>query len=307
MLTRLKVEGFKNLRSLDLRFGFFTCIAGLNGVGKSNLFDAIQFLSALASMPILNAASQIRGVPGRHANLSDLFGPATDSDGVARIKFEAQAVVPKSVKDEYGQDVTVRCTCMLYTLHLKLLVGLSSNGTGDRIEIEREELVPKQWAYVNEILKFPGVRALRPFVVGQKSTPLIETFDDAGVVKIKLRSDSAHRMSAPTKVPLTTPRTVLSSVDSADHASHLGMKREMQAWRLLQLEPSALRAPDHYNGDSVVTEQGGHLPNALRRIQLNGHVARDVADLGGLRRLASFRSFETRLQTALATQLGGNP
>ena len=43
MLTRLKVSGFKNLVDVDIRFGPFTCIAGANGVGKSNLFDAINF------------------------------------------------------------------------------------------------------------------------------------------------------------------------------------------------------------------------------------------------------------------------
>jgi AAA15 family ATPase/GTPase len=48
MLTRLKIDGFKNLLGVDVRFGPFTCIAGPNGVGKSNLFDAIQFLAALA-------------------------------------------------------------------------------------------------------------------------------------------------------------------------------------------------------------------------------------------------------------------
>jgi AAA15 family ATPase/GTPase len=56
MLTRLKVSGFKNLVDVDVRFGTFTCIAGANGVGKSNLFDAIRFLSALASLPLVEAA-----------------------------------------------------------------------------------------------------------------------------------------------------------------------------------------------------------------------------------------------------------
>ena len=40
MLTRLKVNGFKNLVDVDVRFGPFTCLAGVNEVGKSNLFDA---------------------------------------------------------------------------------------------------------------------------------------------------------------------------------------------------------------------------------------------------------------------------
>lgn len=44
MLTRLKVNGFKNLVDVDILFGPFTCVAGANAVGKSNLFDAIRFL-----------------------------------------------------------------------------------------------------------------------------------------------------------------------------------------------------------------------------------------------------------------------
>lgn len=40
MLTRLEVDGFKNLLDFPVDFGPFNCIAGPNGVGKSNLFDA---------------------------------------------------------------------------------------------------------------------------------------------------------------------------------------------------------------------------------------------------------------------------
>jgi AAA15 family ATPase/GTPase len=60
LLTRLEVSGFKNLVVVDIRFGPLTCIAGLNGVGKSNLFDAIGFLAALADQPLLEAAQSVR-------------------------------------------------------------------------------------------------------------------------------------------------------------------------------------------------------------------------------------------------------
>ena len=60
MLTRLKVSGFKNLVDVDVRFGPFTCIAGANGVGKSNLFDAILFLSALTERTVAEAALAVR-------------------------------------------------------------------------------------------------------------------------------------------------------------------------------------------------------------------------------------------------------
>ena len=62
MLTRLQVDGFKNLQAVDLRFGPFTCIAGPNGAGKSNVFDAIRFLSLLATETLMDAASHVRVV-----------------------------------------------------------------------------------------------------------------------------------------------------------------------------------------------------------------------------------------------------
>ena len=37
------------------------CIAGTNGVGKSNFFDAITFLRRVASAPLLDAALGVRG------------------------------------------------------------------------------------------------------------------------------------------------------------------------------------------------------------------------------------------------------
>ena len=60
MLTRLRVKGFKSLEDVEVRFGPFTCIAGANGAGKSNLFDAIVFLKNLANTSIIEAASAIR-------------------------------------------------------------------------------------------------------------------------------------------------------------------------------------------------------------------------------------------------------
>ena len=73
MLTRLKVSGFKNLVDVDIRFGPFTCIAGANGTGKSNLFDAIGFLSALADKPLVQAALSVRDKEGRSGDLHSLF------------------------------------------------------------------------------------------------------------------------------------------------------------------------------------------------------------------------------------------
>jgi len=73
MLTRLRVSGFKNLVDVDISFGPFTCIAGANGVGKSNLLDAIVFLSALADRPLLDAALSVRDQGTKTGDIRGLF------------------------------------------------------------------------------------------------------------------------------------------------------------------------------------------------------------------------------------------
>src|ERR1035438_5865643 len=93
MLTRLKVDGFKNLDRVDVRFGPFTCIAGANGVGKSNLFDAIAFLSSLADKPLLDAALSIRDETGRSGDIRSLFHRVGE-EYAETMSFEAEMIVP---------------------------------------------------------------------------------------------------------------------------------------------------------------------------------------------------------------------
>jgi len=73
MITRIKINGFKSLLNTELFFGPFTCIAGANAIGKSNLFDAIAFLSKLSDNSILQAAKSIRSEDQKHSNMKDIF------------------------------------------------------------------------------------------------------------------------------------------------------------------------------------------------------------------------------------------
>ncbi len=79
MLTRLKVSGFQNLVDVDVYFGPFTCVAAANAVGKSNLFDAIHFLSALADRPLIDAALPVRNECGRTTGVKSLCHRVADS------------------------------------------------------------------------------------------------------------------------------------------------------------------------------------------------------------------------------------
>src|SRR6266540_3687799 len=109
MLTRLKVSGFKNLVDVDVRFGPFTCIAGANGVGKSNLFDAIAFLGALADRPLMEAAFSVRGAGAKAEDVRSLFQQGGD-DHAPEIAIEVELIVPPEGVDDLGQPAIATTT-----------------------------------------------------------------------------------------------------------------------------------------------------------------------------------------------------
>jgi AAA15 family ATPase/GTPase len=58
MITKLEISGFKSFSNFSVDLAPFTVVAGLNGAGKSNFFEALQLLSDLARMPLRQAFSQ---------------------------------------------------------------------------------------------------------------------------------------------------------------------------------------------------------------------------------------------------------
>jgi hypothetical protein len=65
------------------------------GVGKSNLFEAIRFLSAIADLPLIEAALSVRDEEGRTADdVRSLFHRVSDEYD-AEMSFEAEVIVPE--------------------------------------------------------------------------------------------------------------------------------------------------------------------------------------------------------------------
>lgn len=139
MLTRLKVSGFKNLVNVDVRFSPFTCVAGANGVGKSNLFDAIRFLSALADLPLIEAALSVRDEGGRTGDIRSLFH-RIGNDYASQMSFEAEMIVPGEGVDDLGQTARASITFLRYSIELAYRQDDSLRSLGS-LELLKEELV----------------------------------------------------------------------------------------------------------------------------------------------------------------------
>ena len=96
MLTRLKVSGRKNLVDVDVRIWAVHSLrhAGANGAGKSNLFDAIRFLSALAAnQTLIEAARAVRDEHGKNNDIRSLFHHTGDQFA-EKMSFEVEMLVP---------------------------------------------------------------------------------------------------------------------------------------------------------------------------------------------------------------------
>ena len=63
MITRIEIDGFKTFDRFVLDLRPFTAVVGPNASGKSNLFDAIKFVSRLAQTDIREAMLELRGRP----------------------------------------------------------------------------------------------------------------------------------------------------------------------------------------------------------------------------------------------------
>ncbi|MEX3103496.1 MULTISPECIES: AAA family ATPase [unclassified Streptomyces] len=293
MLTRLEVDGFKNLLDLRVEFGPFTCIAGENGTGKSNVFDAIQFLSLLADRSMIEAAQAVRGTHGSlHGDARDLFWNGY-AEGEHLMTFAAEMIIPGEVEDDFGRLAEPTSTFLRYELRLGYQPPQGGE-RGGRLTLLYEDLSKIRPRDAASQLRFPhSAKGFRNTVVrGRQSTaPYISTSLDTGDAVVQIHADG--RRGQPRPAPASrAPGTMLSTINRNDDPTILAARREMQSWRRLALEPSALRASDRYQDPSTMQPDGLHLPRSLDRIarekspddpaRVYSRVAGRLSDLSGL-------------------------
>ena len=263
MLTRLRVSGFKNLVDVDVPLGPFTCVAGANGTGKSNLFDAIQFLSALADHTLVDAAQSVRSEEGRTSDVRNLFHRTADTD-TTEMSLEAEMIISEEGVDDLGQQAKATTTLLRYRVVLAYRVddNLPSLGSLELIEERLEHLKLGDWG---KHLKFADHRIdWRDSVLkGMRRVPFISTRIQGENRVIKVHQDGSSGVRPQTILSKTLPRTVLSTINTGESPTALLARREMQSWRLLQLEPSSLREPDEFTTPPGLDSDGSHLPATL--------------------------------------------
>lgn len=266
MLTRLCVKGFKNLLDVDVRFGPFTCVAGWNGAGKSNLFDAVRFLSLLAEHPIMRAAQMVRETGGRSAEPQSLFTSFGDFRA-AEIRFVAEMIVDRRVQDELGNVGEASASTLVYELAFRL--GGDTSG-GSRLELVFESLstttVSDATARAGFVMspEFEASALTTKKAKQTKGKAFVSTdsTDPDPIVTVHQDGHGGRKAIAP-----KTTKTVVGATDTTDFPTVFAARQEMASWRTLLLEPSSMRAPSEYPGEQTIDARGANLPAAIRRLQ----------------------------------------
>jgi predicted ATPase len=303
MLVRLKINGFKNFSNVEIAFGPFTCIAGTNGVGKSNLFDAIMFLRDLTDYSLTEAAARVRDPVGRSGDLQAIFH-RNSAGQIQEMSFECDFVVAKNVVDDFGRVADASTTFLKYSLALRYVP--KSSASSERIEIVKEELSYIQKGNAKTLLGFPHSTSFRDsIIVGRRTKDFISTAIEDGQAVINLHQDGIQ--GRPFKVPAaSSPKTILGGINTDSHPTVLAARREMQSWALLQLEPSALRQPDNFAAESNVSPNGAHMPSTLLRLDAGAAVANQLSNLiSDIKSVTVDQDEGRRLNTLMVTSRDG--
>lgn len=269
MITRLEVDGFKNLIGFSVDFAPYTCIAGPNGVGKSNVFDAIRFLSLLADHTLTEAALLVRGSGVEAGAVTDLFW----SDGLKRrddFTIAAEMIIDPSVRDDFGRPAEASSTYLRYEVRIGYEAP-SARGSLGRLVLLSESLdYVKEGAAVGK-LRFPlSPGEFRKKVVFNKrrtqSGYISARPTNDGQTEILVHQDGGSRGLAQTAPAAIAPKTIVATSNTSATPTILAARREMQRWRFLALEPTAMRNPDRFHTDPHVTASGGHIAATLNRL-----------------------------------------
>lgn len=268
MLTRLEVTGFKNLIDFSVEFGPFNCIAGLNGVGKSNIFDAIRLLNLLCDKSLLEAAMEVRGA--QSGDWQDIFW----TNGVEvtnRISLAVEMIVPAEVTDDFGRTAKPSSTFLRYEVELGR--EISADGLkGAELYLVREELTHINKGDAAAHLTFPlSAKQFRDKVISntRRNAGFISTHQEGDMTVMRLHQDGAKGGNPQTIPARYLPKTIVANTNSTAWPTILAARREMQSWWFLSMEPTAMRRSNRFHEEGTVGPDGGGLAAALFKLCQN--------------------------------------
>lgn len=236
MLTRIEIDGFKTFEKFSLDLQPFSAVVGPNASGKSNLFDALKFLSLLAQHDIRTAMLDLRGKP------EELFR-VTEDRTYSEMNFAVEVLLEGVGVDAFGTKYNVRAQRLRYELTLSMKWDQRKNPRGIFVTREFCGEIPR---------KHDRARALKGVKIGSsgRKNPFISVREDekGEVQAFEIRQDGPAGDTGATKRgrPITLPaqeasRTALSTITTAEFPHLYALRDVFASTKFLEINPQAAR------------------------------------------------------------------
>jgi predicted ATPase len=275
MLTRIEIDGFKTFEGFALDLQPLTAIVGANASGKSNLFDALRFLSLLCQYDIRTAMQDLRGEP-------EEFFRKTAAGSSETMAFAVEVLLPRKGADAFGTSFETPAQRLRY--ELKIGIARGPEGAPRAIVVREESCFPI--SRKNDTASY-----LQKSTVNYNSrvSPFIRVSDIGDAIQI--RQDGRTKHGRPVRLSLKeASRTALSTITTAEFPHLYALRDTLMNIRFLEINPRyARRANDRFE-DHVLRPDASNLSAVLARLkeetasdgQPNGVLSDIAADLTSL-------------------------
>ena len=275
MITKIEIDGFKTFDKFELDLRPFTAIVGPNASGKSNLFDALRLISALAETDIRSAMQDLRGEP------EELFRQTLKglSD---RMSFAVEVYLDQNGVDDFGRNFRIPAQRLRYEIELGLSDGADGSPRG--VFVRNEHCRPLA-RYED---KAEYLRALKPNY-NARVAPFIRR-NEAGD-SIEVRQDGRQKRGRPVQYSLReASRSALSTIATAEFPHLYALRMILMQTRFLEINPKSARSandrfesqtlkPDASNLAAVLTHIRNETANDLRPNGVLSDIALDLTAL----------------------------
>lgn len=252
MLTRIEIDGFKTFENFRLDLTPLTAIVGPNASGKSNLFDALRFISLLAKFDIRTAMQDLRGEP------EELFRktPHGQSD---EMSFAAEVLLGRTGTDAFGTTYEIPAQRLRYTIKL----GLSQSSTGSSKGVFVREESCRPIAKKDDHALF--LRALK-INYNSKVSPFIQLSPNHDAILV--RQDGRQKHGRPVKLSLKeASRSALSTITTAEFPHLYALRDALANIRFLEINPRAARSANDKFEDRILKPDASNLSAVLARLK----------------------------------------
>ena len=250
MLSRIRVRGYKSLRDLDVQLKPLTLLFGPNAAGKSNILDAVQLLSRLATSRTLKEAFDppCRGKPLESFTMGP--GGLKGLREQERLAFSIEAdlhisdTVAKAIDREILEmrqpagAVVAAPHRVLLRPRGRLEIGQPAAGNSDNVPARVRE---RRLRYRLEVEMLPSSGLLRTTdeylgALNKNGSPTRRSaFIERRGQQVRLRREGQAR---PMEYERYLDRAILSMPHYAPHYPHLtAARRELESWQFFYFEP----------------------------------------------------------------------